>query len=238
MILNLLKLKQTNFSFGIIAERLRGEIAKFDISDKKGNLIIAKDKRITVKHIREIEKAGVKTVNVDPEFLLGRNIAKAIIDTETGEVIIEANTEITQEIIEKLLEVKIKSFNTLYSNDLDHGNYISQTLASDEVPDQYSAKVAIYRMMRPGEPPTEDSVQSLFEGLFFNPDRYDLSNVGRMKFNRRAFPGTYDQYAEWLKRFYEKSGPKTETGEFILSNEDILSVVGMLIELRNGRGGN
>jgi len=230
------EIKAKEFNFGIVAERLRGEIAKFDISDKKGNLIIAKDKRITVKHIREIEKSAIKSVKVNPEFLLGRKIAKAIIDTETGEVIIDTNTEITEEVLEKLLEAKVKSFNTLYSNDLDHGDYISQTLASDEVPDQYSARVAIYRMMRPGEPPTEDSVQSLFEGLFFNPDRYDLSNVGRMKFNRRAFPGSYDQYAEWLKRFYEKSGPKTETGAFILSNEDILSVIGLLLELRNGRG--
>ena len=230
------EIKAKEFNFGVVAERLRGEIAKFDISDKKGNLIITKDKRITVKHIREIEKAGIKSVKVNPEFLLGRKIAKAIIDTETGEVIIDTNTEITEEVIEKLVEAKVKSFNTLYSNDLDHGDYISQTLTSDEVPDQYSARVAIYRMMRPGEPPTEDSVQSLFEGLFFNPDRYDLSNVGRMKFNRRAFPSSYDQYSEWLKKFYEKSGPKTEIGEFILSNEDILSVVGLLIELRNGRG--
>jgi len=167
---------------------------------------------------------------------LGRKIAKAIIDTDTGEVIIDTNTEITEEVIEKLIEAKVKSFNTLYSNDLDHGDYISQTLASDEVPDQYSARVAIYRMMRPGEPPTEDSVQSLFEGLFFNPDRYDLSNVGRMKFNRRAYPGTYSQYADWLKRFLSKAGPKTEAGEFILCNEDILAVIGLLIELRNGRG--
>ena len=125
---------------------------------------------------------------------------------------------------------------TLYSNDLDHGDFLSQTLASDDVPDQYSAKVAIYRMMRPGEPPTEDSVNGLFEGLFFNADRYDLSNVGRMKFNRRAFPKTYDQYAEWMKRFHDGVDDKDETGESILSHQDILAVVGLLIELRNGRG--
>ena len=102
--------------------------------------------------------------------------------------------------------------------------------------DQYSAQVAIYRMMRPGEPPTEDSVQSLFEGLFFNPDRYDLSNVGRMKFNRRAFPKSYDQYANWLKRFYDAAGEKEVTGAPVLSHEDILAVVGLLVELKNTRG--
>ena len=234
--LDTFEVKSNAFQFHIITERFRGEIAKFDIKDKKGNVIIAKDKRITVKHIREIEKAGIKTITVDSDYLIGRKISKAIIDTDSGEVIAETNAEITEELIEKLLELKVPQFNTLYSNDLDHGDFLSQTLASDDVPDQYSAKVAIYRMMRPGEPPTEDSVNALFEGLFFNADRYDLSNVGRMKFNRRAFPKTYDQYADWMKRFHDGAGDKDETGEAILSNQDILAVVGLLIELRNGRG--
>ena len=204
--LDTFEIKSNAFQFHIIPERFRGEIAKFDIKDKKGNVIIAKDKRITVKHIREIEKAGIKTISVDSDYLVGRKISKAIIDKDSGEVIAETNAEITEELIEKLLELKVPEFNTLYSNDLDHGDFLSQTLASDDVPDQYSAKVAIYRMMRPGEPPTEDSVNGLFEGLFFNADRYDLSNVGRMKFNRRAFPKTYDQYAEWMKRFHDGVG--------------------------------
>ena len=105
-------------------------------------------------------------------------------------------------MLEKLIEAKVKSIDTLYSNDLDHGDFISQTLRIDEVPDQYSARTAIYRMMRPGEPPTEDSVEALFQGLFFNPDRYDLSVVGRMKFNRRAYPGKLEERsADWMKRF-------------------------------------
>ena len=234
--LDTFEVKSNAFQFHIIPERFRGEIAKFDIKDKKGNTIIAKDKRITVKHIREIQKAGIKSIAVVPDFLIGKKIAKAIIDTDTGEVIADTNAEITEELLEKLLESKVKEFNTLYSNDLDHGDFLSQTLASDDVPDQYSARVAIYRMMRPGEPPTEDSVQALFEGLFFNSDRYDLSNVGRMKFNRRAFPKVYDQYADWLKRFYDAAGSKEEIGEAVLSNQDILAVIGLLIELRNGRG--
>ena len=143
-----------------------------------------------------------------PLDYIGKKIAKAIIDTETGEVIAATNAEITEELFEKILESGTETFNILYSNDLDHGDFISQTLSTDEVPDQYAAQVAIYRMMRPGEPPTEDSVKSLFEGLFFNPDRYDLSNVGRMKFNRRAFPKVYDQYANWLKRFHEAAEGK------------------------------
>ena len=230
------EIKSKAIHFELVPARFRGEIAKFDIKDKKGNLIVSKDKRITVKHIRDIEKAGIRDIKVEPDFILGKKIAKALIDQETGEVIAETNAEITAELVEKIIEAGVTEFATLYSNDIDHGDYISQTLAADEVPGQYEARVAIYRMMRPGEPPTEDSVKSLFEGLFFSEERYDLSDVGRMKFNRRAFPKTFDQYANWLKRFYENAGTKDEKGALILSNEDILAVIGLLVELRNGRG--
>ncbi|MEK9940371.1 MAG: DNA-directed RNA polymerase subunit beta, partial [Methylotenera sp.] len=129
------------------------------------------------------------------------------------------------------------SINTLYSNDLDHGDYISQTLRIDEIPDQYSARVAIYRMMRPGEPPTEESVEALFQGLFFSEERYDLSRVGRMKFNRRVFPEkAEDRQSGWIKRFYEAVGAHGDEGSNILANEDILAVIAVLLELRNGRG--
>ena len=223
--------------FTLVPERLRGEVAKFDIADKNGNIIVAKDKRITVKHIREIEKAGVNKIVVPTEFVLGRVIVKNIIDEETGEVLANANDEITGELLEKLIEAKIGSIDTLYSNDLDHGDFISQTLRIDEVPDQYSARTAIYRMMRPGEPPTEDSVEALFQGLFFNSDRYDLSEVGRMKFNRRAYPSKLEERtANWMKRFYERVGEKGDTGESVLSTDDILAVIGVLLELRNGHG--
>ncbi|EWS65699.1 DNA-directed RNA polymerase subunit beta [Hydrogenophaga sp. T4] len=97
------------------------------------------------------------------------------------------------------------------------GAYISQTLRSDETADEFAARVAIYRMMRPGEPPTEDAVQALFHRLFYNPDTYDLSRVGRMKFNARV-------------------GRDESTGAMVLSNEDILAVVKILVDLRNGRG--
>src|SRR5450830_673703 len=223
--------------FELVPERLRGEVAKFDIVSKDGTVIVAKDKRITVKHIRDMEKAGISKITVPEEFLLGRALSTAIVDKETGEVVANANDEITEEVLGKLRDADISKINTLYANDLDHGDYISQTLRIDEIPDQYSAKVAIYRMMRPGEPPTEDAVNALFEGLFFNEDRYDLSVVGRMKFNRRAFPERIeDRTAAWLRRFYEKSGARGAEGSGILSNDDILAVVAVLLELRNGRG--
>ena len=232
----------------MVPSRLRGEIAKFDIKDKKGNLIIAKDKRITVKHIREIEKSGVKSIVVDNSFLEGKKLAKSIIDKETGEVLFSANEEISlaenkkdeegnsYPILEKIIENGIDTFQTLYSNDLDHGDFISQTLTTDEIPDQYEAKVAIYRMMRPGEPPTADSVENLFEGMFFKQERYDLSNVGRMKFNKRAYPKNSEQFAPWMQKLQTHIDHNSDEGETILSKEDILAVVGILIELRNGRG--
>ena len=240
--------KGKKVEFELVPSRLRGEIAKFDIKDKKGNLIIAKDKRITVKHIREIEKSGVKSIVVDNSFLEGKKLAKSTIDKETGEVLFSANEEISlaenkkdeegnsYPILEKIIENGIDTFQTLYSNDLDHGDFISQTLTTDEIPDQYEAKVAIYRMMRPGEPPTADSVENLFEGMFFKRERYDLSNVGRMKFNKRAYPKNSDQFAPWMQKLQTHIDHNSDEGETILSKEDILAVVGILIELRNGRG--
>ncbi|MBI4290140.1 MAG: DNA-directed RNA polymerase subunit beta, partial [Betaproteobacteria bacterium] len=137
----------------------------------------------------------------------------------------------------KLREAGIESIRTVYTNDLDQGAFISQTLRIDETTDQLAARVAIYRMMRPGEPPTEDSVETLFNGLFYSEERYDLSLVGRMKFNRRAYPEKIDEKApQWLRNFYRRVGSKVAEGPGTLSNDDILAVVGILVELRNGRG--
>ncbi|WP_374520880.1 DNA-directed RNA polymerase subunit beta [Undibacterium squillarum] len=200
-----------------VAERLRGEVARFDITDKSGKVIVAKDKRINAKHVREIEAGGVKHISVPEEYLLGRVLAKNIVDPDTGEVVASANDELTEELLSSLRRAGIRDIQTLYTNDLDQGAYISQTLRMDDTADQMAARVAIYRMMRPGEPPTEESVEALFNGLFYSEDRYDLSAVGRMKFNRRI-------------------GRDELTGAMTLSNEDILAVIKILVELRNGRG--
>ncbi len=200
-----------------VPERLRGEVARFDITDKSRKVLVAKDKRINSKHVRDIEAAGIKNILVPEDYLLGRVIARNIVDGDTGEVVANANDELTEELLAKLREADITDIQTLYTNDLDQGSYISQTLRSDDTNDQMAARVAIYRMMRPGEPPTEDSVEALFNGLFYNEDRYDLSAVGRMKFNRRI-------------------GCDEQTGAMTLSNEDVLAVITILVELRNGRG--
>jgi len=200
----------------LVPERLRGDVTRFDIM-AKGKVIVPRDKRITVKHIREMEQAGLKRIEVPEEFVAGRALAHDIIDTSTGEVLGRANDELTEATLAKFRAAGISEFRTIYTNDLDQGPYISQTLRMDDAADQMAARVAIYRMMRPGEPPTEEAVKSLFQGLFFNEDRYDLSAVGRMKFNRRV-------------------GRPELVGASVLSNEDIVAVIKILVELRNGRG--
>jgi DNA-directed RNA polymerase subunit beta len=211
------QLGKKGIQFEVVADRLRGDVARFDILNKAGKVIVAKDKRITVRHIREMQADDIKKLAVSDDFLIGRVLATNVVDKDSGEIIANANEEITEALLLKLQESGITKINTLYTNDLDHGAFISQTLRTDETVDQWTARVAIYRMMRPGEPPTEEAVEGLFNGLFFSDERYDLSVVGRMKFNRRV-------------------GREELTGAPILSNEDIVAVVKILVELRNGRG--
>ena len=211
------KISKKGITLDLVPERLRGETASFDIKDKKGKVIVEQERRITARHIREIEKAGLKTLTVPAEFLIGKVIAKDLFDAETGEIEFPANTEITEEILENLSERSSMELETIYTNDLDHGPYIADTLRSDPSTNQLEAQVEIYRMMRPGEPPTKDAAENLFKNLFFSPDRYDLSAVGRMKFNRRV-------------------GRKEVEGEGVLSNDDIIAVMQVLLDIRNGKG--
>ena len=196
-------------------ERLKGETAQFDIADGEGNVIVAKDKRITARHVRLMNEKGVKSLAVSDEFLIGRVLAKTVFDKSTGEKIVDANDEITEETLATLREHKIRSVETLFTNDLDRGAYISNTLRLDENSDELSARIAIYRMMRPGEPPTEEAVEGLFNRLFFDPDTYDLSRVGRMKVNARFGRGTVE-------------------GSMTLTKEDIIDTMKVLVALRNG----
>ncbi|QEI08797.1 DNA-directed RNA polymerase subunit beta [Pigmentiphaga aceris] len=201
-----------------VPERWKGEVARFDINDKSGNTIVGKDKRINAKNIRDLVSAGTERISVPEDFLLGRALAKNAIDPDTGEVVANANDELTESLLERLRAAGVRQIQTLYTNDLDQGPYISQTLRTDETTDQTAARVAIYRMMRPGEPPTEDAVEALFHRLFFNEETYDLSRVGRMKVNSRLGRGN------------------DITGSMTLDNEDILETIKVLVELRNGRG--
>jgi DNA-directed RNA polymerase subunit beta len=210
-------LKKSGAKLALIPERLRGETAFFDIRSKTGKMLVAKGKRITARHIKMIEEAGVKALEVPDEYLIEKIVANAIVDKESGEVLAEANAELTEELLETLREAGIKSLNILHVNDLDHGPYISNTLRVDPTTNELEALVDIYRMMRPGEPPTKDAAQNLFRNLFFSEERYDLSAVGRMKFNRRV-------------------GRSEIEGPGILDRADILAVLRILIEIRNGKG--
>src|SRR4029079_12038620 len=201
----------------LVPERLRGEVAKFDLHGKDGKVLVQKDKRITARHIRDLAEGGVKKIAVPNDYLIGRNPGENVINKDTGEILASANDEITDELLVKLLDANVAKIHTIYVNDLDQGPYIAQTLKMDDTPDQTAARVAIYRMMRPGEPPTEDAVEALFHGLFYSEERSDLSPVGRMKFNRRV-------------------GRSELTGPATLTSEDVIAVIKILVELRNGRG--
>ena len=201
----------------LVAERLRGQELDFAITTPSGAVVIEADKRITARHIRELEKTQMKALDVPDSYLMGRILAKDLVDTETGEVLAAANDELTEELLAQLREAGVASFDTIYTNDLDRGPYISDTLRSDPTRTALEAQVEIYRMMRPGEPPTKDAAEQLFRNLFFNVDRYDLSAVGRMKLNRRL-------------------GRPTDEGPGILSQHDIVDVMRTLVELKNGNG--
>ncbi|KAA0876230.1 DNA-directed RNA polymerase subunit beta [Nitrincola tapanii] len=201
----------------LVPERLRGETMSFEIKDPEGNVIVEAGRRITPRHTRQMTQAGMKQLLVPSEYLAGKVLARDIADPNTGEVMAVANTEMTEDLILRLQAAGIQRFETLYTNDLDCGPYISDTLRIDTTRNQLEALVEIYRMMRPGEPPTKESAEGLFENLFFSEERYDLSAVGRMKFNRRL-------------------GREIEVGAGILDKDDILDVMKTLIDIRNGKG--
>jgi DNA-directed RNA polymerase subunit beta len=211
-------LKKTGAKLELVPERLRGETAFFDIRSKTGKVLVPKGKRITARHVKMIDDAGVSSLEVPDEYLIGKIIANALVDKKSGEILAEANAELTEDLLESLREAGIKKLNVLYVNDLDQGPYISSTLNIDPTKNELEALVEIYRMMRPGEPPTKDAAQNLFKNLFFAEERYDLSAVGRMKFNRRV-------------------GRKEVEGSGVLDREDILEVLRVLIDIRNGKGG-
>ena len=204
-------------SIELIAERLRGDVATFDILGADGKVIVEMGRRITARHVRLLQDSGMTKLSVPNEYLLDQVTAKDLVDQSTGEVAIPCNTVITEEVMEQLLELGVGEFQTIYTNDLDCGPFVSDTLRIDPSRNRLEALVEIYRMMRPGEPPTKEAAENLFSNLFFSNDRYDLSAVGRMKFNRRL-------------------GREEIEGEGTLGKDDIVSVLKTLIDIRNGKG--
>ena len=200
----------------LVPERLRGETAAFDI-EANGKVYVESGRRITARHIRALEKDNITQIQVPTEYIVGRVTARDYVDLSTGEIVCPANSEIGLETLAALAQAGYNEIEVLFTNDLDYGPYISETLRIDPTYDRLSALVEIYRMMRPGEPPTKEAAEALFDNMFFSTDRYDLSAVGRMKFNRSL------DIPEGV-------------GTGILSNDDIIGVMKKLIEIRNGRG--
>ncbi|MFC0179284.1 DNA-directed RNA polymerase subunit beta [Thorsellia kenyensis] len=210
------EIKKDKVMMELVPERLRGETAAFDIISK-GVTYAEQGKRITARHIRQLEKDGVSSIEIPIDYLVGRTTAIDYMDKESGELICPANSDLNLDLIHKIVQAGYKKIDTLFTNDLDNGSFISETLRIDPTTDRLSALVEIYRMMRPGEPPTREAAETLFDNLFFSEDRYDLSAVGRMKFNRS------------LNR-------EEVEGSHILSHEDIIEVMRKLIDIRNGHG--
>jgi DNA-directed RNA polymerase subunit beta len=214
---NTFHVKKDGFSMDLVPERMRGDVATFDIKGKDGEVIVESGRRVTARHVRLLADSGFKRLDVPREYMLDRVIANDLVEEKSGEIIIPCNTVITEEVLEQMLEAGISNIATIYTNDLDCGPYISDTLRIDATRTKLEALVEIYRMMRPGEPPTKEAAENLFNNLFFSSERYDLSAVGRMKFNRRL-------------------GREDTTGGGILTSEDIIEVLRTLIEIRNGKG--
>jgi DNA-directed RNA polymerase subunit beta len=202
--------------FHLIPDRLRGEIAAFDIK-LDDEVLVEEGRRITAKHIRQMNKAGISEIEVPNEYLYEKILGHNIIDEASGEIIANVNAEITEELLQVIIDSGITEISTLFVNDLDRGAYISNAMRLDSTSTPLEALVEIYRMMRPGEPPTKDAAQNLFKNLFFTEERYDLSAVGRMKFNRRL-------------------GLDETHGGGTLLKEDIIAVLKELINIRNGNG--
>ena len=208
--------KNNIFQLQVIPRRLMGRVSPVEI-ESKGEVIVRKGDRISARHIRKIESAKIKYLDMPKEALFGQVVAKDILDKSTGEIIIEANTIIDEDTMPVLDELNLSELETLYINDIESGPYIADTLRADSTTNEIEALVEIYRMMRPGEPPTKEAATTLFNNLFFNAERYDLSAVGRMKFNKRL-------------------GFEDLEGSSILSDEDILNTLKTLVSIRNGQG--
>ena len=229
---------QEGVQLELVPERLRGETLEFDLADGD-KVIVEAGKRITARHVKQLEASGIAALAVPDSYLVGRILSHDVVDANTGELLASANDEITDEQLAKFRKAGVQTVGTIWVNDLDRGAYMSNTLRIDPTKTQLEALVEIYRMMRPGEPPTKDAAQNLFHNLFFTFERYDLSAVGRMKFNRRigrkevtGAPVLYDAKYFADRKDDESARLREQCG----NGSDILDAIKVLTEIRNGRG--
>ena len=211
-------LTKNGWQTALDAERMRGIKLTHDLVDAKSGKVVAEaDAKFTPRVARQLEEAGVKEILVSGEELLGQYFGEDIINEETGEVLVEAGDEITEEILESFEELKIKAFTTLAIDHVTVGPYIRNTLAGDKNRSREDALIDIYRVMRPGEPPTYETAEALFKSLFFDNERYDLSSVGRVKMNARL-----DLECEDTVR--------------VLRKDDILQIIKLMVGMKDGQG--
>ncbi|KAB7762702.1 DNA-directed RNA polymerase subunit beta [Xanthomonas maliensis] len=222
----------------LVPERLRGETLNFDLADGD-KVIVEAGKRITARHVKQLEASGIAALAVPDDYLVGRILSHDVVDASTGELLANANDEVSEDQLAAFRKAGVDAVGTLWVNDLDRGPYLSNTLRIDPTKTQLEALVEIYRMMRPGEPPTKEAAQNLFHNLFFTFERYDLSTVGRMKFNRRV--GRKEVTGESVlydKKYFAERNDE-ESKRLVATHadsSDILEVIKVLTEIRNGRG--
>ena len=210
-----IKIEKDLFKLKLIPERLKGTIATDELKIKN-KVIIEPGKIFNARHVKMLQEAKIEYLPISEEYLYGKIIGQDIIDQETGEIVVPLNTSIDIENIDLIKKLNLDGFQTLFTNEIDNGPYISNTLLIDPATNQLEAQVEIYKMMRPGEPPTKEAAQNLFTNLFFVEERYDLSEVGRMKFNARL--------------------GKENSTEGILNKNDVVDVIKELVNIRNGNG--
>jgi DNA-directed RNA polymerase subunit beta len=207
----------TDFEKSVELELLPGQRATRDIKTKTGEIIVKKNRKFTRGAIKKLEAAKMKTLPIDADELFTKVSAYDVVDENTGEVILECNEEVSQEKVDELLKRGIKEFKVLFIDNLNVGPYLRETLMMDKIESSEQAIMEIYRRLRPGDPPTPETAINLFSNLFFNPERYDLSKVGRLKLNF-------------------KFGLEEPLDNQILTKRDILEVIRYLIDLKNGKG--
>ena len=208
------EVKNGNIFLSLEADDLKGKAFDFDIevAGKK----VASGKRVNAKVAADHSKQKNKLIAVDYDAFMGQTLGEDIINKETGEIVFATNTLLDKPTLKKLVESGVTEFKILYVNTIDSGSYIADTLRNDASTSRQEALVDIYRMLRPGEPPTKESTEILFNNLFFSEDRYDLSDVGRMKLN-------------WRLKIEDRPDI------FVLTKEDIVAVLQKLVDIRNGK---
>ena len=223
----------------VVAEVLIGQRCTKEVKDAKGKVLVRKDRKFTAASVRKIVEAGITEIQVTLDELIRTDAVKRVapvdvVDENTGEVIIECNEELTQAHLDEFKDRGIDTFSLLYLDPLTCGTALRDTLLADKTLTQEEAIIEIYRRLRPGDPPTVETATNLFRNLFFNPDRYDLSKVGRLKVNHKL---GFDP--EELVVF-EPNGPSGPSRQIPLGDlptlrpDDILSAFKYLVDLKNG----